>query len=145
MAEKSLWAYIKRGMKGKWEHATRHEDMVGAGVADVSYYLFGNSWIELKEVKELPKRKSTGVNLGQWHKEGTQRHFLQKRRGWLLIRVNKPLRFYLLFAHRNLPPWEKDKRWTWQDLRNNAYYIWPNRIDFEMLRQILAVQQNTSQ
>lgn len=137
MAEKSLWAYIKRGMAPFWDHARRHEDTVGTGVPDVSYYYEGNSWIELKEVKQLPVRPGTGISLGQWHKNGgAQRHFLIKRKGWLLVRVNRPKRKYLLFQYRSLPPWEKPY-WNWDQFRANAYYIWTTTIDFEMLSRLL--------
>lgn len=139
MAETSLWAYLKKGMKGKWSHARRHEDSVSTGVSDVSYYHRGNSWIELKEVKQLPKRATTGISLGQWHENsGAQRHFLIKRKGHLLIRVNYPKRTYLLYSHLLLPPWEKEKRWTWTEFQTNASYIWTNRIDFEVLSIILG-------
>ena len=138
MAEKSLWAYLKKGMKGRWAHANRHEDSASIGIADVSYYHVGNSWIELKEVKALPKRPGTGIGLGQWHNNGgAQRHFLIKRKGWLLIRVNYPKRTYLLYTYDNLPPWEKDRRWCWAGMQSNACYIWTNRIDFETLSILL--------
>ena len=139
MAETSLWAYLKKGMKGRWRHARRHEDLLGAGIADVSYYHFGNGWMELKEVKKLPARPTTGINLGQWHEnEGAQRHFLKMRDGWLLVRVNYPLRVYLLYRHDILPPWEKPL-WNWEQMEDNAYYFWQNRIDFEMLDNLLGM------
>jgi len=136
MAEKSLWAYLKKGMQPHWEHARRHEDLLGQGIADVSYYHQGNNWIELKEVKELPKREGTGISLGQWHKNGgAQRHFLLKRRGFLLIRVNSPDRTYLLFNHLRLPP--VDTKWTWSQYAINATAIWEYQINFESLAMLL--------
>jgi len=137
VAEKSLWSYLRKGMKGKWSHARRHEDLIGAGVPDVSYYHYGNSWIELKEVKQLPKRPTTGISLGQWHMNGgAQRHFLMKRKGWLFIRVNRPKRMYLILDYANLPPWERPY-WTWIELSAHALYIWTNRVDFETLAMLL--------
>ena len=134
MAEKSSWTYLRNNMKGRWAHANRHEDLLGVGIADVSYYSDGNSWIELKEVKKLPVRPGTGISLGQWHNNGgAQRHFLVKRRGWLLTRVNQPRREYLLFRYDNLPPWEKEKRWTYLQMVDASYYMWRNRIDFKTL------------
>ncbi len=132
MAETSLWAYLKKGMKEYWNHATRVENVISKGMADVSYYHGGNGWIELKEVKKLPARATTGVKLGQWH-DLCQRHFLIKRCGWLLIRVNYPNRCYLLFDCRSLPPDEKPL-WTWTELQDNAIYVWRNRIDFMELQ-----------
>ena len=137
MAEKSLWSYLRKGMKGKWDHVNRHEDTVSVGIADVSYYLYGNNWIELKEVKKLPARASTGIRLGQWHEGGAQHHFLQKRHGWLLIRVNYPSRIYLLFDYENLPPWEKPL-WTWDDMRVHCFCMWEGRIDFDILECYLG-------
>jgi hypothetical protein len=140
VAEKSLWAYLKRGMRPLWEDGRRHEDSLGFGISDVSYYHYGNNWIELKEVKKLPARASTGITLGQWHKnDGAQRRFLIKRRGWLLVRVNYPNRMYLLFQHGNLPPYERPY-WTWKDMRDNAYYIWKSAINFEMLAKLIDLR-----
>ena len=135
MAEKSIWAYIRVGMKGRWGHAMRHECMINKGVADASYYHNGNGWIELKEIKKLPARPTTGIKLGRWT-DLHQRNFLKKRKGWLFIRVNYPKRMYLIFHHSRLPPDEKPY-WTWTQLTANAHYIWTNRIDFETLADIL--------
>jgi len=138
MAEKTLWSYVRKGMKGKWDHATRHEDLIGVGIADVSYYHYGNSWIELKSVKELPKRATTGINLGQWHMNGgAQRHFLIKRHGWLLVRILRPDRTYLLFDYKNLPPWERPY-WTWTQMGQKCCYLWEYRIDFPILENLLG-------
>jgi len=142
MAEKSLWAYLKKGMTGKWEHATRHENLVAIGTADVSYYLKGNGWIELKNVDELPVRCSTGVKLGQWHKNGgAQRYFLIKRHGWLFLRIMHPCREYMLFGYWDLPPWQKAVAWTYDDLYDHADKVWTHRIDFTMLKIILQDHQ----
>lgn len=137
MAEKTLWAYLKNGMRPYWEHATRHEDTVSTGIADVSYYLNGNGWIELKEVKVLPKRDSTGITLGQWHKNfGAQRHFLVKRKGFLLIRINAPYREYILLDWEHLPPFELEQRWTYFDLLGNGH-VWAGKIDFKRLAKLI--------
>jgi hypothetical protein len=141
MAEKSLWGYLRKNMKGRWEHVTRVENSVSVGMADVSYYLNGNNWIELKEVKKLPVRPTTGIKLGQWHENGgAQRHFLIKRRGWLLVRVNEPKRTYLIYNWQFLPPWEKKEAWNWRLMQDNAAYIWTSSIDFDTLETILAVR-----
>jgi len=138
MAEKSLWSYVRKGMKGRWDHATRHENLVSIGVSDVSYYLWGNGWIELKNINDLPKRKTTGINLGQWHKNGgAQRHFLIKRRGWLLVRILRPDRTYLLFSWCRLPPWERPY-WTWAEMAKNAIYLSEHSIEFAILENFLG-------
>lgn len=134
--EKTFWSYLRQGMKGRWEHVNRHEDLLGVGIADVSYYHKGNSWIELKNINELPKRPKTGISLGQWHKNGgAQRHFLVKRRGWLFVRMLRPTRYYMLFRWDNLPP--HDEKWCFQDFAANAFFIWTNRIDFDHLEALL--------
>ena len=135
MPEKTLWTYVKNGMKGKWSHATRHEDMVSVGVPDVSYFHCGNSWIELKNVDQLPKRPTTGVNMN--FTEG-QSHYLKKRHGWLLVRFLRPERKYLIYSHHTLPPWERPY-WTADELYCNAYYVWHSRIDFVTLAELLEV------
>jgi hypothetical protein len=123
-------------MKGRWDHGRRHECSISLGTSDVSYYHGGNGWIELKEVKQLPARPSTGVKLGQWHENGgAQRHFLVKRRGWLLIRINAPKRQYLLFDWASLPPWEKHKAWNYEQLCEAAYSHWYGRIDWDQFAE----------
>jgi len=136
MAEKSLWSYLSKGMRGRWHHAKRHEDLLGGGTSDVSYYHHGNSWIELKEVKELPKRTTTGIRLGQYHNEENQRHFLIMRKGWLLIRVNYPKRTYILFDWNDLPPYEKPY-WTYAEMIGHCKMFWDNRINFNQMDNML--------
>ena len=139
MAENTLWAYLKKGMAPFWSHARRHEDSIATGTSDVSYYHKGNSWIELKEVKALPKRAKTGISLGQWHENnGAQRHFLIKRKGFLLIRFNDAPRCYMIYNHKLLPPWEKDRRWNFKQFTDNAAFVFYNRIDFAVLSGILV-------
>jgi hypothetical protein len=139
MAEKSVWAYLKKGMKPYWGHAQRHECMINKGVADVSYYYEGNGWIELKEVKKAPARATTGVKLGRWH-DLAQRHFLIKRHGFLFIRVNYPDRVYMLFTHDNLPPDEKPL-WTYPEMLHNAAQVWGNRVDWDELDYFLKAPE----
>ncbi len=139
MAEKSLWSYLKKGMKHKWRDGMRVECMLNKGVADVSYMFEGNGWIELKEVKKLPVRETTGVKLGRWH-DLAQRHFLIKRNGFLFIRVNYPDRVYLLFNHMNLPPDEKPL-WTYTELVKNAHYVWGYRVDWDEFADMIRNPQ----
>ena len=135
MAEKTLWGYLKRGMKGKWSHGMRIECMLNKGVADVSYYHYGNGWIELKEVKQLPARPTTGIKIGRWH-DLSQRYFLIRRRGWLFVRVNHPNRCYVLFHWSNLPP-DTKPLWTWEDWLLEAHTVWISRVDWEEFSSII--------
>jgi len=135
MAEKTVWAYMRKGMKGKWRHGMRVECMLNKGVADVSYYHYGNGWIELKEVKKLPARPMTGIKLGRWH-DLAQRHFLIKRCGWLFVRVNYPNRCYLLFSWKRLPP-DQGPLWTWEDWLDNCHTVWLGRVDWDEFSSII--------
>lgn len=89
---------MRTKMHGKWQEATRHEDMLQSGIADVSYVCNGrHGWIELKHRHEWPKRESTIVRLD--HYTDAQRIWL-KHKGraggftWLFLQVERD---YLLF------------------------------------------------
>jgi len=141
MAESTVWTALKKGMKPYWRHARRHEDTIGVGVSDVSYYYEGNGWIELKEVKKLPARATTGITLGQWHNNsGAQRFWLTQREGWLFVRVNAPEKIWLLFDHCHLPPWEMEERWTWDQFTLNANTMWTPRVDWEEFADLIKVR-----
>lgn len=62
--EQRLWQYVRKGMAGRW-HAQRHEDMLSAGIPDVSYAIDGvDGWIELKAIDRWPARDATPVRVG---------------------------------------------------------------------------------
>jgi len=137
MAEKSLSAYVMKGMKLHWDHGTRHEDSVAVGVSDVSYYLGGNGWLELKSINKAPVRPTTPLRMSHWTE--AQHRFTQLRRGWLLIRVLQPNRIYLLFNYRCLPPWKTQDEWTLAQMESNAVLVWRNRIQWNQMAQAIRM------
>lgn len=75
--ESAFWEFLRDRLAGKWS-ASRHEDLVGAGVPDVSYgYLGLNGWIELKVLKSWPVRPDTIVKVR--HLKPAQTAFLVSR------------------------------------------------------------------
>lgn len=91
MSEKNMW----HRMKSKFSHAghwQRIEDGLSRGVPDVNYCIRGaEGWIELKQIGDWPKRKTTPVSF-RWEKE---QRFWARRRGkngglvWLLLYVKR--------------------------------------------------------
>ena len=135
MAERSLWLYLRNGMKRSWD-ATRHEDRLSAGVPDVSYGINKiNGWIELKALNAWPKNPLTIVQVHGFTEQ--QRAWLQNRghKGgwcWLLIRVE---RTYLIFS------WQQihligtlDKA----QMRDAATHVWDSSIDWPQFKRIIS-------
>ena len=95
--EHKYWnKYIEPRMRTAWD-AQRHEDKISLGIPDVSFGICSsnfekiNGWIELKYVKEYPKRETTPVKLP--HFTPFQRNWLKKRQRyggncWLLFGVH---------------------------------------------------------
>lgn len=140
MKESSLWAYLKRGMAGRWD-ACRHEDVSTLGVPDVSFGINHfhadgrvNGWIELKSLDAWPKRPSTTVRIGL---SAHQFRWL-RRRGhqggncWVFLRVGRE---YLLFGRSQFAKLQGS---TAEGLRDVATGRWRGSIDFDDLARILA-------
>lgn len=106
MSEGNMWARLRERMEPYWREATRHEDKLHRGIADVSYVSQGghHGWIELKYLREYPKRAGTPVRID--HFTSDQRYWL-KRKGaaggytWLLLQVQGS-RLHLLFHWNRL-------------------------------------------
>ena len=100
MNEATLRNYVRKGLHAKGMLTTHHEDMLNAGVPDLSYSGGGvHGWVELKWLEAWPKRPGTVVRIPHYTKE--QKHFLLSRgraggRCWLLLRVGRE---HLLFDH----------------------------------------------
>lgn len=85
MSEAALWTNLRKKMVPRyWSEATRHEDVMQTGIADLSFIVRrqvkpGHSghhgWMELKYRAEAPKRASTICKLD---------HYTQDQRNWLL-------------------------------------------------------------
>lgn len=88
--ENNLKKYLIRIMGTRWD-VQSHEDRFSLGIPDLSYADRGvNGWIELKHVKEWPKRASTTVKWKRYTPE--QVNWLNKRgkKGgscWILVQV----------------------------------------------------------
>jgi penicillin-binding protein-related factor A (putative recombinase) len=110
--------------------------VTGLGISDVLYSLEGSrGLIELKYIKEWPKRKTTTVKIKHFTKE--QKLFLYKHGResglcFLFLRVGK--KDFLLFDHlqaQNLGKLTKD-----QMIKKSLAY-WKKSIDFTELRFLL--------
>lgn len=114
MNESGVWAQLKEKMKFTGWHAVRIESSSGNGVPDVTYGLQDiNGWIELKYIKEWPKRATTLVKLPL---RPEQKFFFQKRgelsgNVWCFIRIQDT--FFLLSYKEALEAayhgWTKDE------------------------------------
>lgn len=122
MIETDFWASIRKEMKGRWL-ATRIETETEIGVPDVAYSLpTGHGWIELKWLKELPKRPDTPVNIECF--TALQRKWLKMRgkfadKCWLFVGVEDP-KEYFLFGWRQV---DDIGLWTADEWRENAV-VW---------------------
>jgi len=137
MNEATLRNYIRRGLRAKGVLTTHHEDVLNAGVPDLSYSHGGvHGWIELKWLEAWPKRDATIVKIDHYTKE--QKYFLLSRgraggRCWLLLRVGRE---HLLFGHEAA---QDVGRITREELRlkSTGGVMMPN-VDFEQLTRILT-------
>ena len=135
MAERSLWLYLRNGMKNSW-HAARHEDQLSVGVPDVSYGVNKvNGWIELKALNAWPKNQLTIVKIPGFTNQ--QRAWLQNRgskggRCWLLIRVE---RTYLLFSWRQV---HLVGTLIKTQMCAVAKHTWDNSINWAEFKQIIS-------
>ena len=132
--ESNLWRYISQGMGRRWS-ASRHEDMIGLGVPDVSYGLQGvQGWIELKVLDDWPKNPKTIV---QFRKFTTwQRRWLLGRgrhgdRTWLLVKIK---RVFLLFHWSSFNAIGTTNR---KKLIAATSGVWTSRIDWDDFERIL--------
>ena len=136
MKESDLWKYIRQGMLGKW-HVSRIESSAGNGVPDVSFGIPGvNGWIELKYIKEWPKRPTTKVKLPL---RPEQKHWI-KNRGqlsgnvWVLVRISDD--FFLLYWNTAVQAAEKGM--TQFDWFAPEIYSWHKEINFSELYDALS-------
>jgi hypothetical protein len=140
MNESSLWQYIREGMKVFW-HATRIESSAGNGVPDVSFGIDSsqrrqgvNGWIELKYIKEWPKRLSTKVKLPL---RPEQRLWIRQRGRvagdvWVLCRIED--NFFLLSWSRAEKACEG---FDWYEWKKYSHSNWLDKINFNELKEAL--------
>ena len=121
-------------MTGKWL-ATRIESSAGNGVPDVTFTVPGkHGWMELKYIKEWPKRITTKVKLPL---RPEQRLWINTRGQvanniWVLCRIENS--FYLLNHRTADEACEGYNRVEWDKLCD---MYWGDRIDFKQLYRIL--------
>jgi len=136
--ESDLWKYIKTGMIGKW-HASRIESSAGNGIPDISFGLPGkNGWIELKYIREWPKRQDTKVKLPL---RPEQKHWISARGGlsgdvWVLVRIQDD---FFLVSWRDCKS-AAEQGWTqaeWSGICTMFGMHWHGRINFNELLEIL--------
>jgi hypothetical protein len=84
MSESNYWARIKPMLIGL--DAQRIESLTGLGVPDVNYT---HGWIELKWIKEWPKRPTTNVRID---------HFTPQQKVWLIRRIHSGGRAHVLLG-----------------------------------------------
>lgn len=139
MSEAGLWGTMRQQMGANkyWREATRHEDLLSLGIADVSYVSrFGNhGWIELKKINEWPKRESTIVRID--HYTDDQRMWL-KRKGkaggftWLFLQIKRD---YFLFDWYGAQTIGLVPR---KQLDELSYMSWYGKMNWEALSVLLC-------
>lgn len=134
MSEQALWRNLRKKMVPQfWYEATRHEDKLQPGIADVSFVTsIGNStygahgWMELKKVKLLPVRPTTIVRLP--HYTDAQRIFLLQKgqhagMAFLLLQAERD---FLLF---NWDAAQSVGHLTTADLYEKADFVSKGKLD----------------
>lgn len=141
MSENAMWSTMRKQMAvGKhWREATRHEDKLAKGIADVSFV--GNDerhgWVELKQLDEWPKRESTIVRVEHFTKD--QLFWLQRKgkaggNTWLFMKVERD---YLLFYWNRL---ERVGQVNKAELCRHASMVWQGRMDWRELGLAFTVE-----
>jgi len=120
-----------------WLEATRHEDSLQKGIADVSFVsLNGNhGWIELKKLPDWPVRDGTLVTID--HYTDDQRIWLRRkgRAGGFVFLLLQVSRDYLLFDWKRAAGVGK---LTKMNLFNICQNSWQGRMNYEELGQELC-------
>jgi hypothetical protein len=134
MSENQLWNTMRQQMGANkyWREATRHEDALQKGIADVSYIstLGQHGWIELKQVNEWPKRESTILRID--HYSDDQRMWL-KRKGkagaftWLFVKVQRDYMLFDWLQAQHVGKLPKDH------LKRAAFGLWENKMNWHDL------------
>lgn len=139
MSENAFWKTLSKrmGQGNHWREATRHEDKLQLGIADVSFVnnAGAHGWMELKKVREWPKRLSTIVRLP--HYTDHQRIFLKKKgeaggNVWLLVKIERDV---LLFD------WQVAQHVGFMNrnqLESRAHGIWLGKMDYDALGKVLC-------
>lgn len=137
MKEASLWNYIKKGLAGRGL-LNRIESSVGNGIPDVLFCIPQKFlWIELKYVKEWPKRNTTKVKLPLRPEQVIWINSRGNLSGLVFVLIKIENDFFLikhneineLYANGST----KDE---WINLFKNRQRYWSRRIDFSQLMEM---------
>ena len=140
MSEAAFWQTLGKNMKRKkcWRQATRHEDKLQKGIADVSFVSNSGAhgWIELKKLHEWPVRESTIVRIPHYKEE--QKIWLTEKAEaggnvWVLIKINRDV---ILFGWRVVPYLGMMNR---NEMLSRAAGFWPGKTDYYELGKLLAM------
>lgn len=139
MSESNLWAKLRTNMVGTyWSEATRHEDKLSRGIADVSFCQEGrHGWMELKWVADWPARDSTIIRIPHYSTE--QKAFLDikgKAGGntWLFLQIGSD---HLLFDFQAAQTVGDVPKAELIDLAEGGY--WERRLKYDELAQYMRV------
>ena len=119
--ESDFWKFLRDKMTGYWT-AERVENILTAGTPDVSYGVPSHQgWIELKYMRQFPKRDTTKVKIKHW--EPIQKQWIVKRgmvsgNCWMMIRVEDEI---FLFSYDQTYLVEE---WTKREWRMNCSGYW---------------------
>lgn len=135
--EAGLWKRLKQNLK--WKAATRHEDKLSSGVADVSFATISGAhgWMELKKIDSWPRRDTTLVRIAHFTED--QRHWLDEKgkaggNTWILVQVDD---YLLLYSWRHAFDLGN---WTREEMFSHAVWSGVGRkIDWSQLDFVLDV------
>lgn len=134
MAESSLWNYLRKNMRGHG-HWIRIENSVELGTPDVNGCMDGEEiWIELKALKDWPKRASTQVKIKHYTKEQKQWILDRHHAGGNAFLFARVAREYFLFKPGAAQFVDKMTREQWHEY---AHMHSINRVDWDEFRRKL--------
>ena len=142
MSESNLWNKLRTNLVNAkvWQEATRHEDKLSLGIADVSFIQAGrHGWMELKWVADWPVRDSTVVRIPHYSIE--QKDFLLRKgqaggKTWVFLQVGGD---HLLFD------WLKAQRvgeCSRPELVELANAFWWKRLNYDELAEVMYCHDN---
>jgi hypothetical protein len=136
MSERNLWNKLRKNMIPKhWDEATRHEDKLSSGIADVSFCQAGHhGWMELKHVHLWPIRETTIVRIP--HYTDAQRQFLRDKgrnagNTWLFLQVDRDHLLFDWIAAQTVG------NITQSHLEEIASFTWRKKLDYLELQMAL--------
>jgi len=130
MNEAGVWNYVKGGLAGKWL-ATRIESNAGNGVPDVVFCVPNiNGFMELKFIKEWPKRPETKVKLPLRPEQKLWVETRGKRGGnvWVFCRIENSM-----FLLDNTCSMSACDGWTKEEWFKHSNMNWQGRVNFDEL------------